>query len=168
MLTSDPIVLAGRMSTPRSPICLARLNSGTGTRVYPTTSVELKPPASRWSSSSTTLRYYQRFGLTPSGPLGIYYRPAAENDPNCQVRRPTRFDPSLRGHLLLGTIDDCNLSKGRWLRTPVGASRELTTAPDRGPSTSTDPLMLLRYPQLYRHFYTQAGHFTPVCRQSHC
>ena len=41
--------------------------------------------------------YYQRFGFEPSGPFGISYRPAGQDNPHFQVRRLAGFDSSFRG-----------------------------------------------------------------------
>jgi putative acetyltransferase len=41
--------------------------------------------------------YYERFGFEPSGPLGISYRPVGADNPNFQVRRFQRYEPSYRG-----------------------------------------------------------------------
>ncbi len=44
--------------------------------------------------------YYQRFGFEPSGPLGIYYLPVGKDESHFQVRRLSRFDPSLCGEFI--------------------------------------------------------------------
>jgi putative acetyltransferase len=44
--------------------------------------------------------YYGRFGFAPAAPAGIIYRPAGESNPAFQVRRLSRYDPSLRGEFV--------------------------------------------------------------------
>jgi len=41
--------------------------------------------------------YYGRFGFEPSGPMGIWYRPAGSDNPHFMVRRFSGHDPSLAG-----------------------------------------------------------------------
>jgi putative acetyltransferase len=42
--------------------------------------------------------YYGQFGFEPSGPLGIRYPTAGEDNPHFLARRFANYDPSYRGH----------------------------------------------------------------------
>ena len=41
--------------------------------------------------------YYGRFGFEPAGPLGLTYAPVPPELPHFQIRRLSRYTPSLRG-----------------------------------------------------------------------
>ena len=41
--------------------------------------------------------YYGRFGFEPAGPLGLAYAPVPPELPHFQIRRLSRYTPSLRG-----------------------------------------------------------------------
>ena len=41
--------------------------------------------------------YYSRFGFEPAGPLGLTYAPVPPELPHFQIRRLSRYAPSLRG-----------------------------------------------------------------------
>ncbi len=41
--------------------------------------------------------YYGRFGFEPAEPLEVVYEPVGAENPHFQVRRLSRYDPSLRG-----------------------------------------------------------------------
>jgi putative acetyltransferase len=56
--------------------------------------------------------YYQRFGFEASGPPGIYYLPVGKDDPHFQVRRLSRFDPSLRGEFIFCWEDPASPARG--------------------------------------------------------
>ncbi len=56
--------------------------------------------------------YYRRFGFEPSGPLGIYYLPVGKDDPHFQVRRLSRFDPTLRGEFIFCWEEPVSSSRG--------------------------------------------------------
>jgi putative acetyltransferase len=43
-------------------------------------------------------KYYARFGFEPAPPLGVVYPPVDPELPHFQLRKLTRYDPSITGH----------------------------------------------------------------------
>ncbi len=91
--------LEGKPALAVAPLCVAPSRQGEGIGSSLMNDLVRRAEAAGWPLVLVLgdPRYYQRFGFKPSGPLGIYYRPAGEGNPHFQVRCLTRFDPSLRG-----------------------------------------------------------------------
>ena len=91
--------LEGRPALAVAPLCVAPSRHGEGIGSSLMNDLIRRAEAAGWPLVLVLgdPRYYQRFGFRPSGPLGIFYRPAGVGNPHFQVLWLTSFDPSLRG-----------------------------------------------------------------------